>query len=87
VSVSFWALALGPYRRLPSVKRSIGETLPDNALQRKIGPHDVVYAQLDPIAISEIELRKVTMQMLFLAMLVNAFHATLENRVTPDLNT
>jgi len=27
------------------------------------------------------------MQMLFLAMLVNAFHATLENRVIPDLNS
>src|ERR1035438_8928856 len=71
----------GPYLCLPSVKRSIGEPFPDNTLQRALGALGVIYAEFDAIAMAEIELCDIAMQMLLGAMLVNAFHAALENAV------
>jgi hypothetical protein len=51
------------------VSRSISETLPDDALQRKVRPSNVVNAKLDPLAVPEIELGEAAMQMLFGAVL------------------
>ena len=37
----------------------------------------VVHAELDPVVVAEIELGKVAVQVLFLAVLVHALHAAL----------
>lgn len=41
----------------------------------------VVNSALDSVRIAEVKLRKITMKVLFAAVLVNAFHAALEDRV------
>src|SRR6478672_8242737 len=64
-------------------RRSIGQTLANDAFQCALGALHIIYAKPDPIGIAEIELRKITVQMLLAAMLVHTQHAALENRVIP----
>ena len=40
----------------------------------------VVHAELGAVAVAEIELRQIAVQMLFAAMLIDALHAALEDR-------
>ena len=68
----------GPYLCLPSVRRSIGEPLPDDTLQRALGAFGIIYAELDAIAMAKIEFSHIAVQVLLGAMLINAFHAALE---------
>src|SRR5579863_9689983 len=75
------ALARAPYRRRPSVNRLVGEPLADNAFQRAVGAGHIVNAKFDPVAIAEIELGQIAVQVLFLAMLIDALHAALEDRI------
>ena len=74
------AWRLLPYG-LSVVSLPVGQSLSDDALNGPFGSLNVVYAQPDPIGIAEIELREIAVQMLLFAVLVDAFHATLENRV------
>src|SRR6202051_995213 len=74
------AFRLLPYG-LSVTSRSIGQPLADSALNRAGGALNVIYAEPNAVAISEIELRQIAVQMLLLAMLVDAFHAALEDRI------
>jgi hypothetical protein len=80
---AFYALVLALCRLLPYERsltsRSIGEALADDALNSTFGALYVIYAKPDAIAIAEVELGKVAVQMLFTA--IDASHATFENRV------
>ena len=57
----------------------ISEALPNDATQRAVGAGHGVNAKLDAVAVAEIELREIAM--LLLAVLIDALHAALENRV------
>src|SRR5207244_3145488 len=57
------------------------KALPNNAFNRALGTLNIVYAEPDAVAITEIELGKVAMQMLFLAVLIDTLHSALEDRI------
>lgn len=59
------------------------QALADDPAQRAIRPCRVIHAQLDPVAVAEIELGHVAVQVLLRAVLVNALHAALEHAVEP----
>jgi hypothetical protein len=61
-----------PYGR-SAVSRSIGEALPDDTFDCPLGALYVIYAKPHAIAISEIELRQIAVQVLLAAMLIDAF--------------
>jgi len=63
------------------MRRSIGQPLADNALKRALGPRNVIASESDAIAVPEIELGKVAVQVLFLAMPIDALHAALKHRI------
>ena len=67
-ALASYVLVLALCRRLPCgrslISRSIGEALPDDALQRTFGALCIIYAKPDAIAIAEVELRKIAVQML-----------------------
>ena len=50
---------------LSVTRRSIGEAFYNDPLHSTCGALHVIYAKLDAIAIAEIELRKIAVQMLF----------------------
>src|SRR5580704_17140899 len=52
----------------------------DNALDRVFSARHVIYAKPNAVAIAEIELAQITVQVLLAAMLVHAFHTELEYR-------
>src|SRR5260370_6028589 len=85
IGFSYSALAfvflLLPYGRSVT-RRLIGETLPNDALKRPLGALYIVHTKTNTVAISEIELRKISMQVLLFAMLVDAFHATQDAAVS-----
>src|SRR5712671_4761230 len=78
--VSVLAFRLLPYGR-SDMRRSIGESLPDDALQRPLSALYIVNAKSNAIAVAEIELGQISVQMLLFAMLIDALHATLEDRI------
>src|SRR5208282_220723 len=57
------------------------EALADDTLDHTRGTLYVIYAQPNAIAIAEIELRQIAVQMLLATVLVDALHAALEDRV------
>ena len=59
-----WVLLFGHTGCGPSMSRSIGEALTDDALECQFGPLHVVEAEPYAKAVPEIELGKVAMQML-----------------------
>ena len=63
------------------ISGTICQPLADDTLQRPRAALDVIDAEHKSIAVTEIKLRKITMQVLFLAVLIDAFHPTLENRI------
>src|SRR5258707_15212980 len=69
---------LFPYG-LSDMRRLISEPLSDDALQRAISAGNVIDAERNAIRVAKVKLGKVTVQMLFLAVLVYAFHAAFEN--------
>jgi hypothetical protein len=90
IASSYLASALPPalvFRLLPYglsvMSRSIGEPFPNNALDGDLGALNVIYTEPDAVAIAEIVFRKISVQMLFAAMLIDALHAALEDRVVP----
>src|SRR6266446_2800006 len=66
---------------LSVVSLPIRQPLPDNALQRSFGALYIINTEPNAIAVAEIELSKISVQVLFFAMLVDAFHAALEDRI------
>src|SRR5262249_9503529 len=62
----------GPYLTFQArVRPSIGEALADDALGREFGAHEIVITERRARVVAEVELGKVAMQVLFLAMLVS----------------
>jgi hypothetical protein len=76
----FLVFLLLPYGLSVSRPR-IGEALSNDTLDCSLSALHIVNSETDAVAIAEIELRKISVQMAFAAMLVNAFHATLEDRI------
>jgi len=72
-------LRLLPYG-LSDMRRPISQTLSNDALYGAFSSLNVVYAQPNTIAIAEIELREIAMQVLLFAVLIHALHAALEDR-------
>ena len=85
IDLSYLALPVLAFRLLPYglsvTSRSIGQSLANCALNRTGGALHVIYALPDAIAIPEIELAQVAVQVLLGAMLVDALHAALEDRI------
>jgi len=54
------------------VRPSISQALADDALCQVLGAHRVIDAQRNAVVVAEIELGQVTMQVLFLAMLIRS---------------
>jgi hypothetical protein len=63
------------------VRPSIGEALADDALGCHFGALIVAVTKRCARVVAEIELGKVAVQVLFLAVLIHALHAALEDRV------
>ena len=84
-ALAFYASVLTLCRLLPYSRsltsRSIGEALPNDAFNCSFGALYVIYAKPDAIGIAEIEFCNVTVKVLFRAVLIEAFHAALENRI------
>src|SRR4051812_18942571 len=56
----------------------IGEPLALHAEKGRIGTYAVIYTERDAVVIAELELGQIAVQMLLIATLVDALHATLE---------
>src|SRR5208283_2845208 len=63
------------------VSAPIREALSDDAKRHPIGAIHIFATKRRTVRITEVELSKVAVQMLLAAVLVNALHASLENRV------
>src|SRR5689334_13996249 len=74
------AFRLLPYG-LSVTSLPVGQPLPNDALQRLLGARHVIHTPRDAVAIAEIELREIAMQVLLFAVLVDALHAALEDRI------
>ncbi len=62
------------------VRPSIGEALTDSALGDSAGALDVADPERNPVAVAEIELGKVAVQVMLAAVLVDAAHPAFEDR-------
>ena len=62
-----------------STSRFIGQPLANDTFERDFCAHRVVETNLFPVAVTEVELAQITMQMRSVAMLINADHAPLED--------
>ncbi len=58
----------------------VGEALARHALDRGLRPVNVAAPEPDPVIIAEVKFREITMQVLFLAVLIDTLHAAFENR-------
>jgi hypothetical protein len=63
------------------VRISICEPLALGTNEREIGAGYVIHPQLDTIAVTEIELGEITVQVSLAAMLIDAFHAAFKDAV------
>ena len=84
---SIWFSAFGfgfcgfCHRTVSVSSRLISQALPDDALQRASARCNIVNAELHAIAVAEIKFGQIPMQMLLFAVLIDAFHAALEDRI------
>ena len=60
---------------------AVGQPFADDALQSFYRAVLIVNAKRDAVGVAEVKLRQVAMQVLLLAMLIDALHAALENRI------
>lgn len=72
--LAFWCESSG------AVSRSIGQPLALDALEDLVGALLVVDPKGDAVVVTEVEFRQIPMQVLFLAVLINAARPSLENR-------
>src|SRR5271165_5369553 len=63
------------------MRRSISKPLSNDAFQRAISTGHIINAKPDAVAIAKVELSKVAVQVLLLAVLIHALHAALKNRI------
>ena len=63
------------------IRPPIGEALAHNPSHQTIRAGQIVHAHGDTVGVAEIELGKVAVQVAFAAMLVDALHAALEDRI------
>src|SRR3954447_10984183 len=56
----------------------IGKTLPFHSEQGRTCPAGIINAEPDAVVVTELELGQIAVQMLLVAMLIDAFHAALE---------
>src|SRR5437879_2704736 len=61
------------------MSRLIGQTFAFNAAQQFLRAISVVHAKRDAIAVPEVEFGNIAVQMIGCAMLIDAFHAALED--------
>jgi hypothetical protein len=61
----------------------IGEALAFTAANRSNRPISVIVAESGAVVVTEVVFRKVSVQMFFLTMLINAAHSALEDRKEP----
>ena len=59
----------------------IGQAFAFRALNGDLGAGRIVVAEADAVRVAKIELGQIAVQMLLAAMLVDAFHAALEDRI------
>ena len=59
------------------MRRSTGESLPDNTTQREIGALHVVNAECNPLVVGEIELAQIPLQVLLADVMTDAADAAL----------
>src|SRR4051794_2104748 len=77
-------LATGdPISLVSAMRRSIREPLAFNAKQRCLSAATVIHAQCDAVVVAELELGRVTVQVLLIAVLIDALHPTLEQTKEP----
>src|SRR3954454_18317655 len=60
------------------INRSVGQSLPLHAEQHRLCASAIVNAKRDAVVVAELELGQIAAQVLLVAMLVDAFHAALE---------
>ena len=60
--------------------RSIGQPLPDDALDSSLGTLFIIDAQRRAVVVPEIKLGEIAMKMLFADVLINAIDTTLQDR-------
>jgi hypothetical protein len=70
-----------PYGGPWLISRSIGQPLSDYATQRLLCSGNVIHAERNAVRIAEIKLAQISVEVLLFAMLINAFHAALEDRI------
>jgi hypothetical protein len=63
-----------------SVSRPVRETLAFNALHSKRRTFPIVHTEGNAVIVAEIKFREIAMQMLLIAMLIDAAHTALEDR-------
>ena len=68
-----------PHASADPTSRSIGQTLALDAIQGFGCPLLIVNAEPDAVVVAEVELRQVAVQVLFLAVLIDAAHPSLEH--------
>src|SRR5208337_5103073 len=61
------------------MSRLISEPLTNHATKEFIGPLGIVNASGNALAIAEVKLGKITVKMMFLAMLIHTLHTTFED--------
>ena len=63
------------------ISRSIGQTLSNDSLDGDLGALDIVDPKANAVRIAEIKLVQISVQVFFLAMLIDALHAAFEDRI------
>jgi hypothetical protein len=74
-----WSILSSRFAVFSVTARLISQPLAFDAEQRALDTSGVVHAQADAVAVAEIELGQMAMQMLLFAVLIYAFHAALEH--------
>ena len=73
-------MALGFFSGIGATNCSIGQALANDTLERLYGAGFIVHAQRDAVVIAEIIFAQIAVKVLFIAMLIDALHAALEDR-------
>lgn len=67
------------YLKFGLVRLAVRETLTSRTLDRKRRTFPVLYAESGAMIVTEVVFRQITMKVFFIAMLIDARHATFEN--------
>jgi hypothetical protein len=67
--------------RILLVRPPVGQALALDASRSDLSAHQIIVPKFDAVAVAEIEFRQIAVQVLFLAVLVDALHSALEDRI------